>query len=146
MTLEKGLLYFTLYSMCLGTIAQWFFRTFFSIGFNWINEGTTFAMLWAGFLGACLASSRLEHFSIDLVRLIGHQRIKRIVRALSYWIAAAFFLIFSYAAAGYILMMARFHETSRFFDYPVWPFYLIIVYFYVSSACRFFLTGLLKLF
>jgi TRAP-type C4-dicarboxylate transport system permease small subunit len=146
MTIEKGLLYLTLYAMCLGALAQWYFRFFFETGFNWINECTTFAMLWAGFLGACLASTRLEHFSIDLVRFIKRPLLKRLVRALSYLIASGFFLIFSYASICYILMLIRFHETSHYYDYPIWPFYTVVAYFYISSALRFFLTALLKLF
>jgi len=146
MTIEKGLLYLTLYAMCLGALAQWFLRAFFETGFNWINECTTFAMLWAGFLGACLASTRLEHFSIDLVRFIQRPGLKRFVRALSYLIASGFFLIFSYASICYILMLIRFHEMSHYYDYPIWPFYTVVAYFYISSACRFFLTALLKLF
>ncbi len=146
MAIEKGLLYLTLYAMCLGALAQWFLRAFFKTGFNWVNEGTTFSMLWAGFLGACLASTRLEHFSIDLVRFIQRPRLRRVVRALSYLIASGFFLIFSYASICYILMLVRFHETSHYYDYPIWPFYLVVAYFYVSSACRFFLTALLKVF
>jgi len=76
-TFEQYLLYLTLYVMCLGVLAQWFLRAFFEIGLNWVNEGTTFAMLWAGFLGACLATSRLAHFQIDLVRFIERPRLKR---------------------------------------------------------------------
>jgi TRAP-type C4-dicarboxylate transport system permease small subunit len=146
MTIEKGVLYLTLYAMCLGVLAQWFLRAFFKIGLNWVNEGTTFAMLWAGFLGACLATSRLEHFQIDLVRFIQRPRLKRFVRALSYLIASGFFLIFSYASLRYLLMLFKTYETSHYYDYPIWPFYTVVAYFYISSACRFFLTALLKLF
>ncbi|MDY7018329.1 MAG: TRAP transporter small permease subunit [Nitrospirota bacterium] len=145
-SLEQYLLYLSLYAMCLGVLTQWFLRAFFKIGLNWVNEGTMFAMLWAGFLGACLATSRLEHFQIDLVRFIQRPRLKRLVRALSYLIASMFFLIFSYATLRYLLMLLKTHETSHYYDYPIWPFYTVVAYFYVSSACRFFLTALLKLF
>jgi len=144
--LERFLLYLTLYAMCLGVLTQWFLRVFFETGFNWINECTTFAMLWAGFLGACLATSRLEHFRIDLARFIKHSWFRRLVRATSYFVAFLFFLVFSYATLKYLLMLFKTHETSHYYDYPIWPFYLVIAYFYVSSACRFFLTALLKLF
>jgi TRAP-type C4-dicarboxylate transport system permease small subunit len=145
-SLEQYLLYLSLYAMCLGVLTQWFLRAFFKIGLNWVNEGTMFAMLWAGFLGACLATSRLEHFQIDLVRFIQRPRLKRLVRSLSYLIASGFFLIFSYASLRYLLMLFKTHETSHYYDYPIWPFYTVVAYFYVSSACRFFLTALLKLF
>lgn len=143
--LEKLLLYLSLYAMCLGALAQWFLRTAFDAGLNWINEGTTFAMLWAGFLGASIASSRLEHFQIDLVRFL-KEPLRGRVRALSYLIAALFFIFFAYASFGYLNMLIRYHETSHYYDYPIWPIYTVVVYFYLSSAFKFFLAALLKLF
>lgn len=145
LTLEKTLLYLSLYAMCLGAIAQWPLRAFFEISLNWVNEGTTFAMLWAGFLGASIASSRLEHFQIDLVRFV-KEPLRGWIRALSYLIAALFFIIFAYASFGYIGMLIRYHETSHFYDYPIWPIYTVVAYFYLSSALKFFLAALLRIF
>ena len=145
LAIEALLLYLSLYAMCLGALSQWVLRSLLRTSLNWVNEGTTFSMLWAGFLGASIASTRLEHFQIDLVRFL-KEPLKSRIRALSYLIATLFFALFAYASFGYLDMLIRYHETSHYYDYPIWPVYTVVAYFYLSSALKFFLAALLKLF
>jgi len=142
--LERFALYICLYSMCLAAFSQWFLRTFFSVGYIWISDITKYAMLWSGFLGACLATSKLEHFRIDLVHILKNGRVKKILRVFSYIVAFIFCIVFSYATIKYIGVLIDCNEKSPFYGYKIWPVYLIVLYFYISSGFRFLMTALLK--
>lgn len=143
-SVEMAALYICLYLMCLGAFAQWFLRVFFTVGYIWIGDLTKYAMLWTGFLGACIATSRLEHFKIDLVRLIKNERITKILRIISYTIAFIFCVIFAIATIKYLSTLIRCDERSQYYGYKIWPFYSIVLYFYVSSAFRFIMTAVMK--
>lgn len=146
MTIERMALYICLFVMCLGAFLEWFLRVFFTIGFAWMGELTMYAMLWAGFLGAVLATSRLEHFRIDLVRLIKDKNriITRVFRIASYLTALILCIVFAYASLQYINTLIQ-NDLRSSYGYAIWPFFIIVLYFYIASGVRFLFTALMKL-
>lgn len=142
--MEEILVYAFLSLMIGGAFAMWCLRAFWGTSVMWISEATTYAMLWSGFLGASIATSHLEHFRIDLVRFVSNPVLKRALRTLSYLGGCVFFAVFSYASLRYLQTLFLFKERSRYLDWPLWPFYLVIVYFYAIGTLRFFLTAFMK--
>lgn len=144
-SIERALMLLCLTLLCTVAFLQWFFRVFFSVGYIWMGDMVKYAMLWSGFLGACLATTRLEHFRIDIVRFVRNAAMKKALRIFSYLFACFFFAVFSYATIEYIQTLIRTGDRSTYYDYPTWPFYLVVAYFYVSSTLRMAFTTLLKL-
>ena len=142
--MEETLVYLFLSLMILGALAMWCLRVFWGTSVMWVSEVTTYAMLWSGFLGASIATSHLEHFRIDLVRFVSNPALKRAIRTLSYLAGCVFFAVFSYAALRYLQTLFLFKERSRYLGWPLWPFYLVIAYFYAMGMLRFFLTAFMK--
>jgi TRAP-type C4-dicarboxylate transport system permease small subunit len=142
--IERALMLFFLILLCTGAFLQWFLRAFFSVGYIWMGDMVKYSMLWSGFLGACLATTRLEHFRIDIVRYIKNPTLKKAVRIVAYLMACLVFAIFTYATFEYLQTLIRTGDRSTYYDYPTWPFYLVVFYFYASSALRMALTALLK--
>ena len=69
---------------------------------------------------------------------------KKAVRIVAYLMACLVFAIFTYATFEYLQTLIRTGDRSTYYDYPTWPFYLVVFYFYASSALRMALTALLK--
>ena len=143
-SIERALMLFFLTLLCTVAFLQWFFRAFFSVGYIWMGDMVKYSMLWSGFLGACLATTRLEHFRIDIVRYVKNPALKKATRIASYLIACLVFAIFTYATLEYLQTLIHTGDRSTYYDYPTWPFYLVVFYFYASSALRMALTALLK--
>ena len=142
--IERTLMLFCLFLLCAGAFFQWFFRASFSVGYIWMGDMVKYSMLWSGFLGACLATTRLEHFRIDIVRYVRNPITKKATRIVSYLVACLFFVVFTYATLEYLHTLIRTGDRSTYYDYPTWPFYIVVAYFYASSALRMALTALLK--
>lgn len=143
-SLEKGLALFGLFLLCASSFLGWILRAFFSAGYIWVGDIMKYSLLWSGFLGACLATTRLEHFRIDIVRYVSNPTTKKATRIVSYLVACLFFIVFAYATLDYLHTLMRTGDRSTYYDYPTWPFYIVVAYFYASSALRMALTALLK--
>lgn len=142
--LEAMALCACLYSLCLLAFLKWILGMFFHKGYLWIPEVMNYSMLWTGFLGACLATSSLEHFRIDLLRFIGNERVKRLLAGLSYLGAFGLCAILGYASIVFVQTLFVVKDRSIFYGYPTWPVYLIVVYFYLTSSVRFLVIALMR--
>ena len=139
-----GLLLF-LGILCATLFLQWILRFFFKMGYPWMDEIMKYSTLWAGFFGASIATSRVAHFRIDLIRLVHNKNIVNRVRAITYFAIVVFCVIFAYATIDYVLTLIDFSEVD-YYGYPVWPVFIIVFYFYTITAVRFFLMGIFKIF
>jgi TRAP-type C4-dicarboxylate transport system permease small subunit len=133
-----------LYGLCLLAFIKWILETFFNKGYLWIPETMNYSMLWTGFLGASLATSSLEHFRIDLLRFMRKETIKRILAGLSYLGAFGLCAVLGFASIAFIQTLFIVKDRSIFYGYPTWPVYLIVVYFYLTSALRFLAIALMR--
>lgn len=145
-SVEEVLLYTFLGTMFICALSQWFIRAFFGVGYIWMGELAKYSMLWAGFLGASIATSKVEHFRIDLVRLIKNPRTRDAARILSYLAGMVVCIVFAYATFLYIGTLFQIGERSTYYGYPIWPIYTVVLYFYAISALRFFFMALMKCF
>ncbi len=141
---EKMGLYLFMIILCGTAFTQWILRNFFSAGYVWIDEIIKYPTLWAGFIGASIATSRVSHFRIDLVRLVKNRNIVNKIRALSYFAAVVFCVVFAYATIDYISTLIEYDEKD-YYGFAVWPVYTVVFYFYLMTGSRFFLMGIFKL-
>ncbi len=143
---EENILLLFISVMCLCAFSQWFLRAFYSKGYMWLGEFTQHTVLWSCFFGACIATSRLQHFRVDLIRLIkyDHKNIAKMLRVLSYIFAFVFCTVFAIASIKYVSVL--YHDGSKtFYGLPAWEVYTVILYFYISSAIRFLFTIVIKI-
>ena len=141
---SAGLILF-LFILCLTLFIQWALRFFFTLGYPWMDEIMKYSTLWAGFLGACIATTRVAHFRVDLVRIIKSRNAVNRIRAFTYFFSVLFCIVFLYATMDYITTIIGYKEVD-FYGYPVWPVYIIVFYFYLVSAARFLLMAIFKVF
>ncbi len=131
--------------LCSTLLLQWILRFFFTAGYVWMDEIMKYATLWAGFIGASIATSRVAHFRIDLVRLISNRNIVNKIRALTYFAIVIFCVIFAYATIDYVTTLIEYNEVD-YYGLPLWPVFTVVFYFYTITAVRYFLMGIFKLF
>ncbi len=143
-TMEKFALFFFIIMLCSTAFLQWILRSFFSSGYVWLDELIKYSTLWAGFIGASIATSRVAHFRIDLIRMIKNRTIVNKLRALTYFAAVIFCVIFAYATIDYITTLIEYNEKD-YYGYPVWPIFTVVFYFYTVTGSRYLLMGIFKL-
>lgn len=139
-----GLLIF-LGILCLTLLTQWIMRFFFTLGYTWMDEIMKYSTLWAGFLGASMATTRVAHFRIDLVRIIKSRNAVNRIRAFTYLFSVIFCIVFTYASIDYITTLIEYKEVD-FYGFPMWPVFIVVFYFYLVSAARFLLMAIFKIF
>ena len=74
--LEEGLLCLLLLAMVMLACWQILIRDFFSGGHVWIDPLLRYLVLWAGLLGAALATRKGKHIAIDLASYMASERVK----------------------------------------------------------------------
>jgi len=73
---ERTLLVLLLSVMICMSFLQVILRSFFSTGILWADTLLRHLVLWAGFMGACIAAKENKHFVIDAFRKILPDRIR----------------------------------------------------------------------
>ncbi|MCU0821988.1 MAG: TRAP transporter small permease [Spirochaetes bacterium] len=131
--------------LCLTLFTQWVLRFFFTLGYPWMDEIMKYATLWSGFLGASIATTKVAHFRIDLVRMLKSRNAVNRIRAWTYFMAVIFCGVFVYATITYMCTLFKDKEVD-FYGLPTWPVFLVVLYFYLVSGARFLLMTIFKLF
>ncbi len=73
---EEWSLCIMLTSMILLACTQIVLRTFFSSGLLWIDPLLRYLVLWSGFIGASMATSRGKHIALDIISYLVPDPIK----------------------------------------------------------------------
>lgn len=68
--LEERLLAGLITAMIILACLQIFLRSFFASGLEWAGPLLRYLVLWSGFLGAAMATSRSKHIGLDLLSFI----------------------------------------------------------------------------
>ena len=76
-TAEKWLLVSFLSTMILLSFLQVILRQFFSTGILWADVFLRHLVLWAGFMGAAIATAQDKHFVIDAVKRLFPEKAKK---------------------------------------------------------------------
>lgn len=82
-SVERVVLCMIVLIMVVLSFLQVILRQFFSTGILWGDVFLRHLVLWAGFLGAAIATAQHKHFAIDVVKKLFKPRTKIIIEALT---------------------------------------------------------------
>ena len=138
---ETVLLVLFLGTMVLLAFAQVVMRNFLGAGFLWGDPLIRQMVLWAGFIGAAVATSEDRHISIDALTKFFPPRLKSLVKVLTSLAAA---VITWYLASAALTFLADERGTSSTIieGLPSWIGLLVIPAGYVLIAVHFVIVAL----
>ena len=136
--IERVLLVSALIVMSLVVFIQVVLR-FFDNGFPWAEELARYLMIWAGFLGASIATRQRRHLKIDILPrfLPADSPAKSVVMRLASLISAGFCFFLVKVGYDFVANSAKYGRTSTSLGIPIWLIQLSIPLTMLIIACRF---------
>ncbi len=112
---------------------------FFDNGVPWAEELARYLMIWAGFLGASIATRQRRHLKIDLLpRLLpADSKAKSVVVRSASFISAGFCFFLVKVGLDFVSNSMKFGRTSTSLGVPIWLVQLSIPLTLFIIACRF---------
>ncbi len=117
-------------------------RWFGSGGLPWIDPLLKYCVLWGGFLGAVLATSRCQHISLDAVDYLLPEKIKPGMKLLTLCFSAVVSLFLFHAALLFLKSEMEFGGNSLF-GFPFWVWNLVFPLCFGMISVHFILSALL---
>lgn len=135
---ERILIVCALVVMALVVFLQVVLRAF-NTGFPWAEELARYLMIWAGFMGASIATKQRRHLKIDVLpRLLSSNgRAKAIVVRLASLISAVFCFFLVKVGYEFVAHSLNTGRTSTSMGLPIWIVQLAIPITACVIACRF---------
>lgn len=141
--LEGGLLIFLLSIMVILAFLQVALRNLFSTGIPWGDILLRQIVLWLGFLGGTLATSKERHIHIDAFAHFMSPRVKAAVRIFTNLFGAVVCLILAQAAVRFVQSEIE-ANTMMFKQIPVWYAEVIIPFGFGLHAIHFLIRSSLS--
>ena len=113
---------FIILMMIVLMLLQVFFRYILRSALAWSEELNRLAMVWLGFIGACIAVREREHIKIEVLYQYVSERVKKIFRVIGYCIVVPFSLFM--LVYGVILISKLFSNRVGAMDLPVAIFFI----------------------
>lgn len=135
--LEEAFLCILLMAMILLACAQIFFRDFFSGGFMWADPLLRYMVLWAGLLGAAVATRQKKHIAIDLASHLVPKKLAPWLGAIINIFAATVCSSLTYAAVIFVKNEASFGEGGSLLSISSWQLNMIFPLAFGLVALRF---------
>ena len=127
-------------AMTLLVVLDVFARELFNSGFPWAQKGAVFLMIWAGYLGAILVSSKASHLRPQIADKlwlkIGKDSGELWFVRIQNLVTLLFCIMFSYAAFNYVIDSHDLGDKSVVTGIPLWVLQLVIPYTFFSMAIR----------
>lgn len=136
--LEDSLLIGLLAGMVALACLQILLRNFFDTGIIWIDPLLRVMVLWAGMIGATVASRDNRHIRIDLLSRFLGKRILLAIQVLIGLFTAAVCGIIAWYGADWVLMDYR-DQLTAFNDVPSWLLQSVIPVAFGMIAVRYLL-------
>jgi TRAP-type C4-dicarboxylate transport system permease small subunit len=142
---EVALLLLLLSAMVILAFLQVVLRNAFAEGIIWADILLRHMVLWVGFLGAAVATSRDRHINIDALTRFLPERAKSFARILTNAFAALICLVLTLASVDFIRNEIELGSTV-YADLPSWYAQLIIPVGYLLLSIHFAVRTLLAMF
>ena len=123
--LEDTLLSLLLFVMIILSCLQIGLRTMFSSGIAWADPLLRYLVLWAGLLGAAVATRTGKHIAIDLFSHLMPKRISRWLGAAVQFFSLAVCLLLTYASIVFVANEASFGYGQTLLGLASWQLNLI---------------------
>jgi C4-dicarboxylate transporter DctQ subunit len=111
-------------------------RELFNSGFPWAQKGAVFLMIWAGYLGAIIVSSKAAHLRPEIGDKVWGEKKQELFVRVQNLVTLAFCSIFTYGAIRYVIESREFGDKSVVTGISLWILQLVIPYTFASMAIR----------
>jgi C4-dicarboxylate transporter DctQ subunit len=122
-----------------GTIARYFFKD----PLFGADRLATYLMVWLGFIGFQIATSKLRHIEIEFLKSRVSPGVKYIMSLITALFAAVFLFISTVLAYQYMELSREMGDKDVVLDIPIWWIILIIPLSFFISALRYTFTIML---
>jgi C4-dicarboxylate transporter DctM subunit len=138
-SLEKVLIIVALTVMTLAILLvaldRW--SEWFDLGWFWLTKLALFLMIWAGFIGASIATRERGHITIDISSKVLTPRGVRVATFFSQAISAGFCFYLAKLSYLFTAESFRFGDSEGVFPIPLWIIQLIMPVTFVMMGARF---------
>lgn len=134
--IEEWFLSALLLVMIVLACTQIVLRTFFSSGLLFADEMLRFLVLWSGFLGAALATTKGKHIALDVVSYLAPDILKRWLLVITNLLSCVVCCGLTYAAFLFIKDEYQ-YGGSGLLDLPTWLLYAIFPLAFTLISIRF---------
>lgn len=140
--LEEALLCVLLLAMIVLACVQIILRSLLSGGLLWADPLLRYMVLWAGLLGAAVATKQGKHIAIDIISHLVSARVLAWLRVVIDLFSAAVCAVLTYAAFVFVRNEAAFGGGREVLGIPSWGMNLIFPVVFGVIALRFLLNAI----
>jgi len=134
--LEEWLVCLLLLIMIVLACTQIVLRTFFSSGLLFADGMLRYLVLWSGFLGAAMATTRGKHISLDVVSYLAPPLLKKWLQIVTNLLS--FLVCCGLTWASFLFIRDEFqYGNTGLLDLPTWLLYGIFPLAFVLISIRF---------
>jgi C4-dicarboxylate transporter, DctQ subunit len=103
----------------------------------------TYLMVWLGFIGFQIATSKLRHIEVESVKARVKPKVRFIMNIITSFLAAGFLIALFWFSFDYMLMSKEMEDTDVVLNIPLWWIILILPLSFFISAIRYFFSAFL---
>ena len=139
--LEEAVLLLLIAAMIILACVQIVLRDVWGGGLSWADPLLRVMVLWAGLLGAVVATKMDKHISIDLASHLLPKGILRWLRVLRYLFATGVCLVLTWVAADFVRQEALQGNGQEMAGFASWQLNLIFPIAFAGIALRFLISS-----
>ena len=122
-----------------GTVARYVFKE----PLFGADRLATYLMVWLGFIGFQIATSKLRHVEIEFIKAKVKPRIKYLMNIITCLLASIFLFVISVLSFEYMQISRELNDSDIVLNIPIWWIILIIPLSFFLSALRYAFSSLL---
>lgn len=115
-------------------------RYIFNVPFYGVDRLGTYLMIWLGFIGFQIATSKIRHIEVEFVKSKVSERVKYMMNMFINLMAAVVIFIFALFSYKYTTISMEFNDKDPVLGIPMWWVIMIIPISFIISSVRFFFT------
>lgn len=115
-------------------------RYVFNFPLYGVDRLGTYLMIWLGFIGFQIATSKIRHIEVEFVKSKVSERVKYIMNMFINLMAAVVIFIFALFSYKYTTISMEYNDKDPVLGIPMWWVIMIIPISFIISSVRFFFT------
>lgn len=138
--LEKVISVAIILSIVLVVFAGTVSRYIFNVPLYGVDRLGTYLMIWLGFIGFQIATSKIRHIEVEFVKSKVSERVKCMMNMFINLVAAIVIFIFAMLSYKYTTLSMEFNDKDPVLGIPMWWVIMIIPISFIISSVRFIFT------
>lgn len=138
--LEKVISVAIILSIVLVVFAGTVSRYIFNVPLYGVDRLGTYLMIWLGFIGFQIATSKIRHIEVEFVKSKVSERVKCMMNMFINLVAAIVIFIFAMLSYKYTTLSMEFNDKDPLLGIPMWWVIMIIPISFIISSVRFIFT------